>query len=183
MHHDCGAVGAAVPDKVLERRLRLAKEIGCNAIRTSHNPMAPELYDLCDRLGLMVMDEAFDEWTGAKHKWIAGWNSGSPSLRGSSEFFDAWAEADLREMVKRDGRRQLRSEETFSGNSREDGAAADQGGARERRLAADHRRAGESAGVERHRSGGSAGRGRLQLPDRAVREGFRSVSQSEIRRQ
>jgi hypothetical protein len=102
MHHDAGAIGAAVPDWVLERRLQIAKEIGCNAIRTSHNPMAPELYDLCDRLGLMVMDEAFDEWTGAKHKWIAGWNSGTPSLHGYAEYFDAWADADLREMVQRD---------------------------------------------------------------------------------
>ena len=102
MHHDAGAVGAAVPDKMLERRLRLAKEIGCNAIRTSHNPMAPELYDLCDRLGLMVMDEAFDEWTGPKHKWIEGRNVGTPSLHGYSEFFEQWSAADLREMVQRD---------------------------------------------------------------------------------
>jgi beta-galactosidase len=102
MHHDAGALGAAVPDAVLERRLRLAKEIGCNAIRTSHNPMAPELYDLCDRLGLMVMDEAFDEWTGAKNKWITGRNNGAPSHHGYSEFFDQWADIDLREMVERD---------------------------------------------------------------------------------
>jgi hypothetical protein len=102
MHHDAGVVGAAVPDKVLERRLRLAKDYGCNAVRTSHNPMAPEFYDICDRLGLMVMDEAFDEWTGAKNKWIEGRNVGTPSLRGAAEFFEAWAEADLREMVLRD---------------------------------------------------------------------------------
>ena len=102
MHHDAGALGAAVPDEVLERRLRLAKEIGCNAIRTSHNPMAPELYDLCDRLGLMVMDEAFDEWTGAKNKWIEGRNHGTAAHHGYSEFFDQWAETDLREMVRRD---------------------------------------------------------------------------------
>ncbi|HXT11605.1 MAG TPA: glycoside hydrolase family 2 TIM barrel-domain containing protein [Candidatus Angelobacter sp.] len=102
MHHDGGAVGAAVPEAVLERRLRLAKAIGCNAIRTSHNPMAPEFYDFCDRLGLMVMDEAFDEWTGPKHKWIQGWNSGSPSLHGYSEYFNEWSAADLGEMVGRD---------------------------------------------------------------------------------
>ncbi len=101
-HHDAGVLGAAVPDKVLERRLRLAKEIGCNAVRTSHNPMVPELYELCDRLGLMVMDEAFDEWTGAKHKWLEGWNRGTPSLHGYAEYFDQWAETDLREMVTRD---------------------------------------------------------------------------------
>jgi beta-galactosidase len=102
MHHDAGALGAAVPDAVLERRLRLAKEIGCNAFRTSHNPMAPELYDLCDRLGIMVMDEAFDEWTGAKNKWIQGRNIGTASHLGYSQFFDEWSDADLREMVLRD---------------------------------------------------------------------------------
>jgi len=102
MHHDAGALGAAVPDAVLERRLRLAKEIGCNAFRTSHNPMAPELYDLCDRLGLMVMDEAFDEWTGAKNKWITGRNNGTAVHHGYAEYFDEWADADLREMVLRD---------------------------------------------------------------------------------
>ncbi len=102
MHHDAGGLGAAVPDAVLERRLRLAKEIGCNAFRTSHNPMAPEFYDLCDRLGIMVMDEAFDEWTGAKNKWVEGRNNGTASHHGYSEFFDQWAEADLREMVLRD---------------------------------------------------------------------------------
>jgi beta-galactosidase len=102
MHHDAGALGAAVPDAVLERRLRLAKEIGCNAFRTSHNPMAPEFYDLCDRIGLMVMDEAFDEWTGAKNKWIIGRNNGTASHHGYSEFFADWADADLREMILRD---------------------------------------------------------------------------------
>ena len=102
MHHDAGVLGAAVPDKVLERRLRLAKEYGCNAIRASHNPMAPEFYEICDRLGLMVMDEAFDEWTGAKNKWVVGWNAGTPSLHGYADFFEDWAEGDLREMVLRD---------------------------------------------------------------------------------
>ncbi|MGA2173692.1 MAG: glycoside hydrolase family 2 TIM barrel-domain containing protein [Verrucomicrobiota bacterium] len=102
LHHDAGVVGAAVPDKVLERRLRLAKECGCNAIRTSHNPAAPEFYDLCDRMGLMVMDEAFDEWTGAKNKWIEGRNAGTPSRHGYAEVFNQWAEADLREMALRD---------------------------------------------------------------------------------
>jgi hypothetical protein len=64
--------------------------------------MAPEFYDLCDRIGLMVMDEAFDEWTGAKNKWITGRNNGTPAHHGYSEFFDDWADADLREMVLRD---------------------------------------------------------------------------------
>jgi beta-galactosidase len=57
-----------VPEKVLERRLRILKKIGVNAIRTSHDPPAPELLDLCDRLGLLVTDEAFDEFTPAKNK-------------------------------------------------------------------------------------------------------------------
>jgi hypothetical protein len=102
MHHDGGVVGAAVPDAVLERRLRVAKENGCNAIRTSHNPMAPEFYDLCDKIGLMVMDESFDEWTGAKNKWVQGRNVGTPALHGYAEYFEQWADADLREMVMRD---------------------------------------------------------------------------------
>jgi hypothetical protein len=76
--------------------------MGCNAIRTSHNPMAPEFYDLCDRIGLMVMDESFDEWTGAKNKWVQGRNVGTPSLHGYADFFAQWAEADLSEMVTRD---------------------------------------------------------------------------------
>jgi beta-galactosidase len=103
LHHDAGALGAAVPDKVLERRLRLLKATGCNAIRTSHNPPAPEMLDMCDRLGFLVMDEAFDEWTGTKHKWLQGWNAGTPSVaHGYPEFFEQWAEADLSEMILRD---------------------------------------------------------------------------------
>ena len=58
IHHDAGSLGAAVPEKVLERRLQLLMELGVNAIRTSHNPPAPELLDMCDRLGLLVKDEA-----------------------------------------------------------------------------------------------------------------------------
>ena len=62
VHHDAGCLGAAVRKKVWERRLRILKEMGCNAIRMSHNPHMPELYDLCDSMGFLVMDEAFDEW-------------------------------------------------------------------------------------------------------------------------
>lgn len=103
LHDDAGALGCAAPDKTLERRLALLKAIGCNAIRCSHNPKAPEFYDTCDRLGLLVMDEAFDEWSGAKKKWIQGWNSGNPSHHGEySEFFKEWSDRDLREMVLRD---------------------------------------------------------------------------------
>jgi beta-galactosidase len=92
LHHDGGAVGAAVPEGVLERRLRLLQEMGCNAVRCSHNPMAPELYDLCDRLGLLVMDEAFDEWTVRK-----------PQIQhGYSESFNEWYERDLVALIRRD---------------------------------------------------------------------------------
>lgn len=62
LHHDAGTLGAVVPEAVWERRLIKLKEIGVNAIRCSHNPQAPVLYDLCDRLGFLMMDEASDEW-------------------------------------------------------------------------------------------------------------------------
>ncbi len=102
LHHDLGVLGAAFSEAALERRLKLLKELGVNAIRCSHNPMAPEEYDLCDRLGLLVMDEAFDEWTGGKHKWIQGWNAGTPGTRGYHEVFEEWADRDLADMVFRD---------------------------------------------------------------------------------
>jgi beta-galactosidase len=102
LHHDAGPLGAAVPEPVLERRLRQLKEIGVNAIRTSHNPPAPELLDLCDRLGLLVMDEAFDEFTPTKKKWAAGWNQGEPSRFGYGEVFEEWGLRDVQDMVRRD---------------------------------------------------------------------------------
>jgi len=102
IHHDAGCLGAAVPDKVLERRLRLLKELGVNAIRTSHNPPAPELLEMCDRLGFLVMDEAFDEFTPSKNKWVTGRNDGLPSRFGYAEIFDQWAVTDLQDMVRRD---------------------------------------------------------------------------------
>lgn len=102
IHHDLGALGAAFDEATLERRLRLLKAIGVNAIRGSHNPQAPEFYELCDRLGLMVMDEAFDEWTAGKHKWIEGWNKGKPGLDGYHEIFDQWSKRDIQDMVRRD---------------------------------------------------------------------------------
>jgi beta-galactosidase len=102
LHHDAGCLGAAVPEPVLERRLRQLQELGVNAIRTSHNPPAPELLDLCDRLGLLVMDEAFDEFTPAKKKWIRGVNRGVPSRMGYAEAFDRWAVTDIQDQVRRD---------------------------------------------------------------------------------
>lgn len=93
LHHDGGAVGAAVPEAVWERRLRLLKEMGANAVRTSHNPFAPEFYRLCDEMGLMVMDEVFDEWT-------------IPTLwdidRGYNLYWEEWHERDLRDFIRRD---------------------------------------------------------------------------------
>ena len=102
LHHDAGSLGAAVPDKVLEHRLQLMKALGANAIRTSHNPPAPELLDMCDRIGLLVQDEAFDEFTPPKNKWVEGWNAGLPSRFGHGEFFEQWSVIDMRDMVRRD---------------------------------------------------------------------------------
>jgi beta-galactosidase len=102
IHHDAGSLGAAVPDQVLERRLRLLKEIGVNAIRTSHNPPDPALLNLCDQLGLLVMDEAFDEFTPGKNKWVTGWNNGVPGHFGYSEIFDQWSVTDVSDLVRRD---------------------------------------------------------------------------------
>ncbi len=102
LHHDAGVLGAAVPKEVWRERLLTLKEIGCNAIRMSHNPQAPALYDLCDELGFLVMDEAFDEWEYPKKKWLTGWNEGTPGLQGSADFFQEWGERDLADMVMRD---------------------------------------------------------------------------------
>jgi len=89
-HHDLGALGAALNVRALERQVQLLQEMGCNAIRTSHNPPAPELLDLCDRLGMLVMDEAFDCWQISKRP-------GDYHL-----LFDDWSEKDLRALVRRD---------------------------------------------------------------------------------
>ena len=102
LHHDAGSVGAAVPEAVWERRLRALKALGVNAIRTSHNPPAPEFLELCDRLGLLVKDEAFDEFTPTKNKWVNGWNAGVPSRFGYGEVFDQWSVRDAGDMVRRD---------------------------------------------------------------------------------
>jgi beta-galactosidase len=91
-----------VPDKVLERRLRTLKEIGVNAIRTSHNPPDPALLDICDRLGFLVMDEAFDEFTPGKNKWVTGRNDGVASHFGYNEIFAQWSVMDIQDLVRRD---------------------------------------------------------------------------------
>jgi beta-galactosidase len=89
-HHDLGALGAAVNRRAIERQLQMLKQAGVNAIRTSHNPPAPELLDLCDQLGFLVMDEAFDCWRVPKVP------------NGYNKYFDEWSERDVRDMVHRD---------------------------------------------------------------------------------
>jgi beta-galactosidase len=89
-HHDQGYLGAAAYDRAIERQLEILKTMGCNAIRTSHNPPAPKLLDLCDRMGFVVMDEAFDEWKRNHTKF------------GYGRFYDQWSERDIRSMLRRD---------------------------------------------------------------------------------
>jgi beta-galactosidase/beta-glucuronidase len=102
IHHDAGCLGSAVPREVWKRRLVTLKEMGCNAIRMSHNPQAPDVYELCDEIGMLVMDEAFDEWEFPKRKWIAGWNKGTPGFEGAASFFNEWSDKDLADMILRD---------------------------------------------------------------------------------
>ncbi|MGA3265592.1 MAG: beta-galactosidase GalB [Verrucomicrobiota bacterium] len=89
-HHDLGALGAAINTSALERQIQILKAMGCNAIRTSHNPPAPELLDLCDRLGMLVMDESFDCWEQGKTE------------NDYHLLFDDWHERDWRAELRRD---------------------------------------------------------------------------------
>ena len=89
-HHDLGCLGSAVNRRAIQRQLQILKGMGCNAIRTSHNPPDPSLLELCDVMGFVVMDEAFDEW---KH---------SKTPRGYGRFFDEWSERDIVSMLHRD---------------------------------------------------------------------------------
>lgn len=89
-HHDLGALGAAINTRALERQLEILKAMGCNSIRTSHNPPAPELLDLCDKMGFVVMDEAFDMWAKPKTKYDYHLD------------WDKWHERDLTEFIARD---------------------------------------------------------------------------------
>ena len=93
LHHDGGCLGAAVPERVWERRLEILRDMGCNAIRTSHNPYAAEFLDLCDRMGFLVMNEAFDEWKVPK---------GQIGPNGYANYFDEWYERDVQNFVRRD---------------------------------------------------------------------------------
>jgi len=100
-HDDAGALGSAVPKAVWRRRLETLKEMGCNSIRMSHNPHQDYLYDLCDEMGFLVQDEAFDEWAIPKNKWIKGWNVGTPGKDGYAAYFAGWADRDLQDMIRR----------------------------------------------------------------------------------
>ena len=90
LHHDLGALGAAVNTRALERQLQIMRDMGVNALRTSHNPPAPELLDLTDRMGFIVLDEAFDMWKKEKTKYDYHLD------------WDAWHVRDLSDMVQRD---------------------------------------------------------------------------------
>ncbi len=90
LHHDLGCLGAALHEDALHRQLLRMKEMGVNAIRCSHNPPAPELLNMCDTMGLVVMDEAFDMWRRKKTK------------NDYARFFDEWHERDLTDLVRRD---------------------------------------------------------------------------------
>lgn len=87
-HHDLGPLGAAVNVSAIRRQIRLLKDMGCNAIRTSHNMPAPELVEACDEMGMMLMCESFDEWTSAK------------CANGYNRDFDRWVERDLVNLVR-----------------------------------------------------------------------------------
>ncbi len=90
LHHDLGALGTAVNTRAIERQLQLLKEMGCNGIRTSHNPPAPELLDLCDKMGFIVMDETFDMWAIKKNN------------RDYHLDFPEWHKRDLEDHILRD---------------------------------------------------------------------------------
>ncbi len=90
LHHDLGCLGTAVNTRALERQLEILKEMGCNSIRTSHNPPAPELLDLCDKMGFIVQDETFDMWRKKKSPFDY------------SRYFPDWHERDLTDHILRD---------------------------------------------------------------------------------
>lgn len=89
-HHDLGALGAAMNIGALRRQLSILKEMGCNSLRTSHNPPAPELLELADQMGFLVWDEAFDCWKTGKREWDY------------NKLYDEWHEKDLKALVHRD---------------------------------------------------------------------------------
>ena len=102
VHDDAGVLGTAVPKEVWRRRIAELKALGTNALRLSHNPHAPELYDLCDEMGMLIMDEASDEWEFPKRKCLKGWNQGAPGFQGTYSYFEEWIDRDVADMVRRD---------------------------------------------------------------------------------
>lgn len=103
LHHDGGLVGAAVPIGIWERRLKILKEGGTNAIRTAHNPPAADFLDLCDRMGFLVFDEIFDEWDNPKDKrHNYNQQKAEEVTKGYTEHIHEWGERDLKNMVYRD---------------------------------------------------------------------------------
>ena len=101
VHQDVGSFGVAVPIPVWHQRLMKLKEMGCNSVRTSHHPFAPEFYDLCDSIGLYVMDECFDEWTrGWPYNYTE--NNQGKAPNGYHLYFDQWSDTDLKAMLQRD---------------------------------------------------------------------------------
>jgi beta-galactosidase len=102
LHHDQGALGTAINVRALERQLQILQSMGCNAIRTSHNPPAPELLELCDRLGFLVFDESFDCWRRGK-KWpVELKDAYDGPFCDYAKVFDDWHERDLRTLIRRD---------------------------------------------------------------------------------
>ena len=99
LHHDGGCVGAAVPKAIWKRRLKKLKDMGVNSIRCAHNPPDTALLDLCDEMGFMVMDEAFDEWEHMKLKETGTNTHGS---HGYSTYFKDCHEWDMKTMLYRD---------------------------------------------------------------------------------
>ena len=93
-HHDLGSLGTAVNVRALQRQLQMLRDMGCNAIRTSHNPPAPELLEFADQMGFMILDESFDTWQSHK--------SGHTNDYGGDMLFNAWHEQDARALVRRD---------------------------------------------------------------------------------
>jgi beta-galactosidase len=86
LHQDAGSMGVAVPDRSYERRLEIIKEYGCNAVRCAHNQPSPEFLDMCDRMGFIVIDEAFDKWKSGYY----------------AKYFDEWWQRDISDMILRD---------------------------------------------------------------------------------
>ena len=168
LHADGGAFGMAVPLAVWAERLGGLKKLGVNAIRTAHNPPAPEFLDLCDRMGFLVMDELFDCWTVAKP------TLGGESLADYHLYFDDWSKTDVRDTVRRD-RNHPGIILYSAGNEIHDTPQAGEGeknpGRAHRSFSCKRPDASGDAGIVppepeprlRRRPGGHAGRGRAKL--------------------